>query len=93
MIRCTTGERSAEVCLDIHQWLGSPSVNIFPVQFLVLCLSDLYAFRVCLALPCVCFWTLSAANLWKSAARAGSEVLGQHTNQQKKVIRCQGQAP
>lgn len=24
---------------------GSPSVNMFPVQFLVLCLSDLYTFR------------------------------------------------
>lgn len=88
MIQCITGKRSAEVCLDIHQWLGSPSVNMFPVQFLVLCLSDLYP-----PPPCVCRWTLSAAYLWRSAARAGSEVLGQHTNQQKKVIRCQGQAP
>lgn len=27
MIQCNMGDRSAEVCFDIHQWLGSPSVN------------------------------------------------------------------
>lgn len=52
MIQCSTAEGSAEVCLGKHPWLGSPAVNMFPLQFLVLCLSDLYAFRVSLA-PCV----------------------------------------
>lgn len=39
---------------------------------------------------CALRWTLSATYLWSFAVRAGPDVLGQHKNQQKKVIWCRG---
>lgn len=43
MIQYNMGDWSAEGCFNVHYWLGSPSVNMFTVQFLLRRLSDLYA--------------------------------------------------
>lgn len=76
----------------ISDWVLLPST--FPCAvFAALPFRFICFFSLPAPSPCVCRWTLSAAYLWKSAARAGSKVLAQHTNQQKKVIGCQGQAP